>query len=435
MASESIHDELHVDEYTLGLVGPDQPSAGTVRDGGRIVTTTPPGCWGPMITPSFRGGHEVTRPIHIDGARVGDAIAVHIREVTVTSMATATGSMATRDDAYDADPFVDHVCPGCGTPWPDSVVDGTGEDAIRCAACGADASSFGFEFGYTVAFDHDAGVGLSLDADAAHALATDADEVMAIPPNARQHPILLYEPEGMPGTVGRLRPFIGNIGTTPPVTIPDSHNAGDFGQSLIGADHDYGVTTEADLAQRTDGHMDIPEVRAGATLICPVAVDGAGLYVGDLHANQGDGELSLHTTDVSGRVTADVEVIRDVQLEGPILLPNTADLPHISRPYTTAEADAAAALGAAHDVAAVTDAWPIQVVGSGATVNDATQCAFDRTAALFGITEGEVRARCTFTGGVQIGRLPGVVQLDMLVPTAMLADVGLADVVTAHYAG
>ncbi|MDR9412835.1 MAG: acetamidase/formamidase family protein, partial [Haloferacaceae archaeon] len=249
----------------------------------------------------------------------------------------------TADDAYDADPFVDHVCPGCGTPWPDSVVEGTGEDAIRCAECGADASSFGFEFGYTVAFDHDAGVGLSLDADAAHALATDADAVMAIPPNARQHPILLYEPEGMPGTVGRLRPFIGNIGTTPPVTIPDSHNAGDFGQSLIGADHDYGVTTEADLAQRTDGHMDIPEVRAGATLICPVAVDGAGLYVGDLHANQGDGELSLHTTDVSGRVTADVEVIRDVQLEGPILLPTTADLPHISRPYTTAEADAAAA--------------------------------------------------------------------------------------------
>jgi hypothetical protein len=85
---------------------------------------------------------------------------------------------------------------------------------------------------------------------------------------------------------------------------------------------------------------------------------------------------------------------------------------------------AAADLGAAHGVEAFTDAWPIQVVGSGATVNDATQNAFDRTAALFDITEGEVRARCTFTGGVQIGRLPGVVQLDMLVPAAMLAPGG-----------
>jgi len=58
--------------------------------------------------------------------------------------------------------------------------------------------------------------------------------------------------------------------------MPDSHNAGDFGQSLIGADHDYGVETEADLEKRTDGHMDISEVRAGATLICPVEIDGGG---------------------------------------------------------------------------------------------------------------------------------------------------------------
>ncbi len=40
--------------------------------------------------------------------------------------------------------------------------------------------------------------------------------------------------------------------------------------------------------------MDSNDVRPGATLICPVEIDGAGLYVGDLHANQRDGELSLH---------------------------------------------------------------------------------------------------------------------------------------------
>jgi len=43
--------------------------------------------------------------------------------------------------------------------------------------------------------------------------------------------------------------------------------------------------------------------------------------------------------------------------------------------------------------------------------------------------------RCTFTGGVQIDRLPGVVQFDMLVPEQILEAVGLADVVTANYAG
>ncbi|MBP2251045.1 acetamidase/formamidase family protein [Halarchaeum nitratireducens] len=433
MSQHEPREELYVDQYTLGLVGPDQEWAGTVTDGGTITTYTPPGCWGPMITPSFRGGHEVTRPIRVEGAEVGDAVAVHVRDVEVTSMATSTGSMAERAGAFQDDPFVDHRCPECGTAWPDSIVEGTGEDAIRCAECGANASSFGFEYGYTVAFDHENAVGITLDADGAHELALNAAEVMDIPENARQHPILLYEPDGMPGTLGRLRPFIGNIGTTPSVTMPDSHNAGDFGQNLIGAEHDYGVNTEADLEERTDGHMDIPEVRAGATLICPVDVDGAGLYVGDLHANQGDGELSLHTTDVSGTVTMDVEVIEGLELDGPIVLPNEADLPFISKPYGDAEREAGLDLGAEHDVDVTTEMGPLQVVGSGATVNAATQNAFDRASTLLDMREGEIRARCTFTGGVQIGRLPGVVQLDMLVPMELLADRGIDGLVREQY--
>jgi acetamidase/formamidase len=360
-------------------------------------------------------------------------VAIHIRDIEVTSMATSTGSMAEREEAFNDDPFVDHRCPECGETWPDSVVEGTGEDAIKCAECGANASSFGFEYGYTVAFDHENAVGITLDKEGAHELATNAEEVMDIPENARQHPILLYEPDGIPGTVGRLRPFVGNIGTTPPVTMPDSHNAGDFGQSLIGADHDYGVETETDLEARTDGHMDIPEVRTGATLICPVVVDGGGIYVGDLHANQGDGELSLHTTDVSGTVTMDVEVIEGLELDGPVLLPNEQDLPFISQPYSDAEREAGTALGEEHGVDAETEMGPIQVVGSGATVNDATQNAFDRAATLLDMSEGEIRARCTFTGGVQVGRLPGVVQLDMLAPLDVLADRGLDDLVREQY--
>lgn len=433
VSQQTVEDELHVNKYTLGLVGPDQEWAGTVADGGTVTTYTPPGCWGPMVTPSFRGGHEVTRPIRVEDASVGDAVAIHIRDVEVTSMATSTGSMAERNDAFDDDPFVDHRCPECGTTWPDSVVKGTGEDAIRCADCGANASSFGFEYGYTVAFDHENGVGITLDEAGAHELATDAERVMDIPENARQHPILLYEPDGMPGTVGRLRPFIGNIGTTPPVTMPDSHNAGDFGQNLIGADHDYGVETETDLEKRTDGHMDIPGVRAGATLICPVAVDGGGVYVGDLHANQGDGELSLHTTDVSGTVTMDVEVIEDLELDGPVLLPNEEDLPFISKPYTDEEREAGRDLAGEHGVDADTEMGPIQVIGSGGSVNDATQNAFDRATRLLGISEGEARARCTFTGGVQIGRLPGVVQLDMLAPMDILEERGLDETVREQY--
>jgi len=431
--SQQIQQELDVDRFTLGLVGPDQEWAGTVADGGTVRTHTPPACWGPMITPEFRGGHEVTRPIRVENAEPGDALVVRIKDVEVTSVATSTGSMAEREGAFGDDPFVDHRCPECGTEWPESVVEGIGEDAIKCAECGANASSFGFEFGYTVAFDDDRSVGLTVGEDGATALAERADEAMALPENSRQHPILLYKPNEIPGALGHLRPFIGNIGTTPPREFPDSHNAGDFGQFLIGAGHDWGLPDEDALADRTDGHMDSNDVRPGATLVCPVKIEGAGLYVGDLHANQGDGELSLHTTDVSGRTELEVEVIKGLDIDGPLLLPNEADLPPIAKPYTDAERETGAELAAEYDVDEVADAAPIQVIGSGATINDATDNAFDRAGTLLDMTEGEVRARCTFTGGVEIARLPGVVQLSMLAPMETLEDVGLADAVRAQY--
>ncbi|RCU46700.1 acetamidase/formamidase family protein [Haloplanus salinus] len=431
--SQQIQQELDVDRFTLGLVGPEQEWAGTVADGGTVRTHTPPACWGPMITPEFRGGHEVTRPIRVENAEPGDALVVRIKDVEVTSVATSTGSMAEREGAFDDDPFVDHRCPECGTEWPESVVEGIGEESIKCAECGANASSFGFEFGYTVAFDDDRSVGLTVGEAGATDLAERADEAMALPEHSRQHPILLYKPDEIPGTLGHLRPFIGNIGTTPPRGFPDSHNAGDFGQFLIGAGHDWGLPDEAALEDRTDGHMDSNDVRPGATLICPVKIEGAGLYVGDLHANQGDGELSLHTTDVSGRTELEVEVIKGLDIDGPLLLPNETDLPPIAKPYTDAEREAGAELAAEYDVDEVADAAPIQVIGSGATINDATDNAFDRAGTLLDMTEGEVRARCTFSGGVEIARLPGVVQLSMLAPMETLEAVGLADAVRAQY--
>ncbi|MEF8807965.1 acetamidase/formamidase family protein [Natronomonas sp.] len=431
--SQQVQKELEVDQYTLGLVGPEQEWAGTVADGGTVRTHTPPACWGPMITPEFRGGHEVTRPIRVDGAEPGDALVVHINDVEVTSVATSTGSMAEREGAFGDDPFVDHVCPECGTEWPDSVVEGTGEDAIRCADCGANASSFGFEFGYTVAFDEDRSVGLTVGPEGADDLANRAHEAMALPENSRQHPILLYKPDEIPGTLGHLQPFIGNIGTTPSREFPDSHNAGDFGQFLIGADHDWGLESEDELEARTDGHMDSNDVRPGATLICPVEIEGAGLYVGDLHANQGDGELSLHTTDVSGKTELEVELVKDVGLDGPLLLPNESDLPDIARPYTDEEREAGAELADQYGVDDVRDAAPVQFIGSGATINDATDNAFERAGNLFGMTEGEVRSRCTFTGGVEIARLPGVVQLSMLAPMDVLEACDLAETVRGKY--
>jgi formamidase len=136
---------------------------------------------------------------------------------------------------------------------------------------------------------------------------------------------------------------------------------------------------------------------------------------------------------VSGYTEFDVEVVRDLDIDGPLLLPNEEDLSHISKPYSDEEIERGQQLGAEYGVDVEADMGPIQIIGTGATINDATENAYDRAATLLGMSEGEIRTRCTFTGGVEIGRLPGVVQLTMLAPMDVLEDQGLAHLARDQY--
>ena len=45
-----------------------------------------------MITPALRGGHEVTKPVF--GAEVGDAIAIRIKSIEISSRATSSVDFA-----------------------------------------------------------------------------------------------------------------------------------------------------------------------------------------------------------------------------------------------------------------------------------------------------------------------------------------------------
>ena len=59
---------------------------------------------------------------------------------------------------------------------------------------------------------------------------------------------------------------------------------------------------------RFGGNMDQPVVGVGATVHLPVLVDDALLYVGDVHALQGDGELSGVALEIGATVTLRVEL-------------------------------------------------------------------------------------------------------------------------------
>lgn len=153
------HETVFVDQFTNGILDPKRPMLGPVRDGGHIVANTAPGCWGPMLTPEIRGGHEVTIPVAVAGAEFGDAIVIRIKDITVTSLATASGNDRFMNGRFLGDPYVAGKCPECGELYPKTVTKGIGQTAVRCAACGADAAPFTFTNGYTIAFDANHTVG------------------------------------------------------------------------------------------------------------------------------------------------------------------------------------------------------------------------------------------------------------------------------------
>jgi len=424
---------IKVDTFTDGgLIGPSQTMLGPVENGGIIEVCTAPGCWGPMITPKFKGGHEVTQPVAVAGAKVGDAIALKIKSIKVTSLATASGTDSPVEGRYTADPFVARKCPSCGTESPSTRVEGIGQEAIRCEVCGAEISPFRVTNGYTIVFDHDRDVGVTVGQEKANNIAKQAVEFAKLPDKSEQHSILVFAVADIPGVVARLRPFIGNIGTVPAIDMPVSHNAGDFGQFLVNAPHQFGIPKEK-LELRTDGHMDMDSVREGAILICPVKVDGGGIYAGDMHAMQGDGEIAGHTTDVSGQATFEVHVIKGLNLDGPILLPPEEDLPLLAKPIREAEWKDAEALAGKHQQKFLERTAPIQMVGSGANLNEATDNGLSRMAKLLGMSLEEVKNRATITGGIEIGRLPGVVTISMLVPLQKLEELNLANFVREQY--
>lgn len=431
--STTAQQEVVVSTYTRGIVGPGNPMLGPLADGGTLRVGTPPGCWGPMITPKFQGGHEVSQPVAVEGAEIGDAVAITIRRMEVTSLATSSGVMSFVDGRYTGDPFVAKLCPSCGTVSPPSHIEGIGDDAVHCDVCGAEVNAFRFTNGYVIVLDKDNQVSLTVDKAVAERLAQDASGNSGLPANSEQHSILSLARADIAGLAAHMQPFLGNIGTTPSRDLPDSHNAGDFGAFLVDAPHAYAMSQEELERHKTDGHMDTNSVRAGAILICPVKVPGAGVYMGDMHAQQGNGEVAGHATDVSGITEVQVNVIKGLAIDGPILLQRPDDLPPLARPMNREQRRAVKALAARFGQSFIEDNGPVTFIGSGRTLNDATHNGVERAAKVTGLSAEEILNRATIAGSIEISRLPGVVRVTFQCPMTILDRIGIGHLVRAQY--
>jgi acetamidase/formamidase len=90
------------------------------------------------------------------------------------------------------------------------------------------------------------------------------------------------------------------------------------------------------------GNLDCPDVREGTTVILPVWVTGAYLTLGDVHARQGDGELTGSGMETTARLTVRVRVAKDKPVSWPRIIDDTHIMSVVSlRPLTDAVKTAA----------------------------------------------------------------------------------------------
>ena len=93
-----------------------------------------------------------------------------------------------------------------------------------------------------------------------------------------------------------VHPMLGCVGVAPRYDSPP----------ISSRDEDY-----------FGGNLDFAEVTDGATVLLPVSVPGALLYVGDAHAVQGDGELNGSALETSIDIEISVELLRGKRWKGP----------------------------------------------------------------------------------------------------------------------
>ena len=136
---------------------------------------------------------------------------------------------------------------------------------------------------------------------------------------------------------------------------------------------------------------------------------------------------------MSGTVTLQVEVVKGLGTDGPVLFPLEEDLPFLAKPLTAEERMRARALGRRYGIDELEESIPLSVIGTGPDLNSATDNGLARAAQLLELSVPEVKNRATIAGAIEIGRAPGVVQVTFRAPAARLEACGLLRYAVEQY--
>ena len=144
--------------------------------------------------------------------------------------------------------------------------------------------------------------------------------------------------------------------------------------------------------------------------------------------------VRLATTSVPGTVTLQVELVKGLGIDGPVLFPLAEDLPFLAKPLTEDERAHAQALAEREGVGSIEESLPISVIGTGPDLNSAIDNGLRRAGELLGMPVPEVMNRATISGAIEIGRAPGVAQVTFRAPVAALEAAGLLSYAMEQYA-
>ncbi len=93
-----------------------------------------------------------------------------------------------------------------------------------------------------------------------------------------------------------VKPMVGVIGTAPQKETPSTSMVGNWG-----------------------GNLDNKRISPGATVFLPVFVDGALVYIGDVHARMGDAEATGTGVEISARVEVTIDLVKNARVSYPYI--------------------------------------------------------------------------------------------------------------------
>lgn len=135
------------------------------------------------------------------------------------------------------------------------------------------------------------------------------------------------ESDQMPGVKVPYEAFMGSVGTLPGeeevtewlgrestlasvggVALPPQPIGG-LPAAICGPDGSHAEECLRTIPPRENGgNMDVQQMQVGTTILLPCFVDGCGLFVGDVHYAQGDGEVSGTAIEMGAVVKLRVEI-------------------------------------------------------------------------------------------------------------------------------